>query len=212
MWDNFFGNPDNGEDSPKAVTFLLASLLAYSVYEGWLMKLNSPTNSQEVEIITPWSRSDTVGVSARRKETLCYICSHIYSENTDKKQVMALPHARWGNPWLSHRKPHSATSQHANSSSWRNLTQAHQVLVLYIAIVLLTVLCSLSDRVTRRSLGPNHHLEKMLKQHRSSSQLHHRVEKKGILESSDGRAQDSMPLNLGGKGTESLYKKWSFCR
>lgn len=105
VWDNFFGNPDNGEDSPKTATFLLATLLAYNIYEGWLMKLNSPTNSQEVEIITPWSRSDTVGVSARRKETLCYICSHIYSENMDRKQVMALPHARWGNPWLSHRKP-----------------------------------------------------------------------------------------------------------
>lgn len=175
------------------------------------MKWNSPTNSQEVKIITPWSRIDTVWVSARRKETLCHIWSHIYRWSMDGKQVMALPHARWGNPWLAHRKPHSATSQHANSSSRGNLTQAHQILVLYMATAFLTVLCNLSDRVTRRSLRPNHYLEAMLKQHHSRPQLHHRVGKKGILESPDGRDQDSMLLSLSGKRTERLYMQWSLC-
>lgn len=78
-----------------------------------------------------------------------------------------------------------------------------------MTIALLTVLCSLSDRVTRRSLGPNHYLE-------ATTPLQPPIApqggKEGILESPDGRAQDSMPLSLGGKGTKSLDMQWTLCR
>lgn len=50
-----------------------ATLPEYSVYKDLLMKLSSPTNLQEVEIITPWSTSGSLGVCKKERKFLPYL-------------------------------------------------------------------------------------------------------------------------------------------
>lgn len=65
--DHFFGNPDNGKDSLKGANSRLATISKYGGSTGWLIKLNPPTNLQEMEIITLEPTRDTVWVSERGK-------------------------------------------------------------------------------------------------------------------------------------------------
>ena len=65
MRDHRFGDPANGDDSPKGATSTPAALTKHSGYKSRLMKLNSPANSEEVEVIAPGPTSGALWVSER---------------------------------------------------------------------------------------------------------------------------------------------------